>query len=120
MATVKRKKGIEPLGPGLAHGQMRFAATLDAAPTVEWCNAFITSPLKFASGPRNGVADFFVSGDQVTFETTRGQVRKWVEALDALIEAANKAATERAAAQRLETKRSTEKKARLRQKFKDL
>jgi hypothetical protein len=74
MATIRRKKGIEPLGPGLAHRQMRFAATLDAAPTSDWCNAFIASSLRFASGPPNGAADFFVSGDQVTFETTARQV----------------------------------------------
>jgi hypothetical protein len=120
MATIRRKKGIEPLGPGLAHGQMRFAATLDAAPTGDWCNAFTASSLRFSSGPRDGAADFFISGDQVTFETTAGQVRKWVEALDALIEDANKETTERAAAQQLETKRRTEKKDRLRQKFKNL
>jgi hypothetical protein len=120
MAIVKRKKGIVPLGAGLGHGQTRFAATLDAPPTVEWCSAFMLLPLRFASGPRNGSADFFVSCDRVTFETTPGQVRRWVEALDALIEAANKSATERAAAQQLETRRSIEKKERLRQKFKDL
>jgi hypothetical protein len=120
MASVKRNKGIEPLGAGLGHRQERFAATLDAPPTVDWCNAFMLLPLKFASGPRNGSADFFVSGDQVTFETKPGQVPRWVAALDALIEAANKAAIERAAAQQLETRRSIEKKDRLRQRFKDL
>jgi hypothetical protein len=120
MATIRRKKGIEPLGSGLAHGQTRFAATLDAAPMGDWCNAFFASSLRFASGPRNGAADFFVSGDHVTFETTDRKVPKWVKALDALIEDANKKTIERAAAQQLETKRKSEKQDRLRQKFKNL